>query len=88
MATEEMMVIGIVGGTGSGKTTLTNRLKERFGDEVTVIYHDNYYKRHDELTYEERCLLNYDHPECFRYGSDDGTYQRSAGRKEHSVPCL
>lgn len=54
MATEEMMVIGIAGGTGSGKTTLTNRLKERFGDEVTVIYHDNYYKRHDELTYEER----------------------------------
>lgn len=44
MATEEMMVIGIAGGTGSGKTTLTNRLKERFGDEVTVIYHDNYYK--------------------------------------------
>lgn len=38
MATEEMMVIGIAGGTGSGKTTLTNRLKERFGDEVTVIY--------------------------------------------------
>lgn len=65
MATEEMMVIGIAGGTGSGKTTLTNRLKERFGDEVTVIYHDNYYKRHDELTYEERCLLNYDHPDAF-----------------------
>lgn len=51
MATEEMMVIGIAGGTGSGKTTLTNRLKERFGDEVTVIYHDNYYKRHDDGTY-------------------------------------
>lgn len=65
MATEEMMVIGIAGGTGSGKTTLINRLKERFGDEVTVIYHDNYYKRHDELTYEERCLLNYDHPDAF-----------------------
>ena len=57
--------IFIAGGTGSGKTTLTNRLKERFGDEVTVIYHDNYYKRHDELTYEERCLLNYDHPDAF-----------------------
>lgn len=62
---EEIMIIGIAGGTGSGKTTLTNRLKERFGEDVTVIYHDNYYKRHDELTYEERCLLNYDHPDAF-----------------------
>lgn len=60
-----IMVIGIAGGTGSGKTTLTNRLKERFGDDVTVIYHDNYYKRHDDMTYEERCLLNYDHPDAF-----------------------
>lgn len=62
---EKIMIIGIAGGTGSGKTTLTNRLKERFGDDVTVIYHDNYYKRHDEMTYEERCLLNYDHPDAF-----------------------
>ncbi len=59
------MVIGIAGGTGSGKTTLTRRLKERFGQEVSVIYYDNYYKRHDELPYEERCLLNYDHPDAF-----------------------
>lgn len=62
---KDIMIIGIAGGTGSGKTTLTNRLKERFGDDVTVVYHDNYYKRHDELTYEERCLLNYDHPDAF-----------------------
>lgn len=62
---EDIMIIGIAGGTGSGKTTLTNRLKERFGDDVTVVYHDNYYKRHDEMTYEERCLLNYDHPDAF-----------------------
>lgn len=62
---KDIMIIGIAGGTGSGKTTLTNRLKERFGDDVTVVYHDNYYKRNDELTYEERCLLNYDHPDAF-----------------------
>ena len=62
---KDIMIIGIAGGTGSGKTTLTNRLKERFGDDVTVVYHDNYYKRHDEMTYEERCLLNYDHPDAF-----------------------
>ena len=59
------ILIGIAGGTGSGKTTLTRHLKEHFGAEVTVISHDNYYKRHDELTYEERCKLNYDEPEAF-----------------------
>ena len=59
------MVIGIAGGTGSGKTTLTLGLKERFGDAVSILYHDSYYKRHDELPYEERCKLNYDHPDAF-----------------------
>jgi len=59
------MVIGIAGGTGSGKTTVTRKIKEYFGDDVSVIYHDNYYKRHDELTYEERAKLNYDHPDAF-----------------------
>lgn len=62
---EKPLVIGIAGGTGSGKTTLTRSLMESFGESVAVVYHDNYYKRHDELTYEERCLLNYDAPEAF-----------------------
>ena len=57
-----ILVIGIAGGTGSGKTTLMNNLIARFGDVVTVLSHDNYYRRHDELTYEERCQLNYDEP--------------------------
>lgn len=61
----DTMVIGIAGGTGSGKTTLTLRLKEHFGDNVSILYHDNYYKRHDELPFEERCKLNYDHPDAF-----------------------
>ncbi|MFV0314342.1 MAG: uridine kinase [Anaerotignum sp.] len=61
----EIMIIGIAGGTGSGKTTFTNKIKERFGEVVSVVYHDNYYKRHDEMSYEERCLLNYDHPDAF-----------------------
>jgi uridine kinase len=61
----DVLVIGIAGGTGSGKTTLTNNLKRHFGDQITVVYHDNYYKRHDEMTYDERCLLNYDIPEAF-----------------------
>ena len=61
----DTMVIGIAGGTGSGKTTLTLGLKERFGDAVSILYHDSYYKRHDELPFEERCKLNYDHPDAF-----------------------
>lgn len=57
-------IIGVAGGTGSGKSTFTNRLKERFGDQVTVIYHDSYYRRRDHLTFEERKKLNYDHPDA------------------------
>ena len=60
------LIIGIAGGSGSGKTTLAYRLKERFGeDEVRLISHDSYYKRHDELPFAERCKLNYDHPDAF-----------------------
>ena len=60
------LIIGIAGGSGSGKTTLALRLKERFGEnEVRLIPHDSYYKRHDDLPFEERCKLNYDHPDAF-----------------------
>ena len=65
MNQNDIIVIGIAGGTGSGKTTITKRLLERFGSEVTVIYHDNYYKARHDLTYGERVKLNYDHPEAF-----------------------
>ena len=58
----DILVIGIAGGTGSGKTTLVKNLIEEFGDVITVLSHDNYYKRHDELSFEERCQLNYDEP--------------------------
>ena len=58
----DCIMIGIAGGTGSGKSTFTDRLKARFGDDVTVIYHDNYYRRRDDMTYEERTKVNYDHP--------------------------
>ena len=59
---EKFLVIGIAGGSGSGKTTLLKNLIETFGPDITVLSHDNYYKRHDEMTYEERCQLNYDEP--------------------------
>ena len=60
----DCIMIGIAGGTGSGKSTFTNRLKEYFGEDVTVIYHDNYYKRRDDICYEERAKINYDHPDA------------------------
>ena len=59
---EKILVIGIAGGSGSGKTTLLKNIIEAFGPAITVISHDNYYKRHDEMTYEQRCKLNYDEP--------------------------
>ena len=62
---KKTMVIGIAGGTGSGKTTITDTLVERFGGHVSVVHHDNYYKAHHDLPYAERCLLNYDHPDAF-----------------------
>lgn len=58
------ITIGIAGGTGSGKSTFTNRLKRYFGDRITVLYHDNYYKRQDEIPFEERVKMNYDHPDA------------------------
>lgn len=59
------ILIGIAGGTGSGKTTLTRHLKEHFGKDVTVIGHDSYYKAQVGRTYEERAKVNYDHPNAF-----------------------
>ena len=59
---DKILVIGIAGGSGSGKTTLLKNIIQTFGPAITVISHDNYYKRHDEMTYEERCKLNYDEP--------------------------
>ena len=60
----DILVIGIAGGTGSGKTTLMKNIIQRFGGAVTVLSHDNYYKRHDELPLEEREKLNYDEPDA------------------------
>ena len=59
---ENILVLGIAGGSGSGKTTLMNNIVSRFESQITVLSHDSYYKRHDDMTYEERCQLNYDEP--------------------------
>ena len=62
---DSVITIGIAGGTGSGKTTITRKLQQLFSDSVSVVYHDNYYRAHDDLTYEERTHLNYDCPDAF-----------------------
>ena len=62
----KVTVIGVAGGTGSGKSTLVKRLREAFkAEDVVTLCHDYYYKAHPELTYEERTKLNYDHPQAF-----------------------
>lgn len=61
----DYLVIGIAGGSGSGKTTLTNQIAAQFLEQVTVIKHGNYYKAHDDMDYDERSRLNYDHPNAF-----------------------
>ena len=82
---DNILMIGIAGGTGSGKTTLMKNLVERFGDVVTVVSHDNYYKRHDDMTYEERCLINYDEPDAFE--NDLMAAHLDALRRGESVEC-
>ncbi len=62
---DKVIIIGIAGGTGCGKSTMINSIKQEFSERITIISHDFYYKRHDELSFEERKLLNYDHPNAF-----------------------
>ena len=81
----QFLVIGIAGGTGSGKTTLMKNIIGRFGDVVTVLSHDNYYRRHDELTYEERCKINYDEPAALE--TDLMAYHLDLLRKGESIEC-
>ena len=82
---EKVLVIGIAGGTGSGKTTITRKLCENFGPDVSVINHDNYYKAHHNMPYEERAKLNYDHPNAF--DTDMLIEHLKQLRQGHSVVC-
>ena len=59
------LVIGVAGGSGSGKTTVVRRIIESIGpDEVAVLDHDRYYRDRNDLRFEERAALNYDHPDA------------------------
>ena len=82
---EQVLVIGIAGGTGSGKTTITRKLCENFGPDVSVMNHDNYYKAHHNMPYEERAKLNYDHPNAF--DTDMLIEHLKQLRQGHSVVC-
>ena len=61
----DVIIIGIAGGSASGKTTVASKIKEEFGDDVELLSHDYYYKQHNDLPFEERAKLNYDHPNAF-----------------------
>ena len=80
-----ILVIGIAGGTGSGKTTLMKRLLERFGNDVTVLSHDNYYYRRDDMPFEERCKVNYDEPAALE--TDLMTQHLDALRHGQAIDC-
>ena len=62
---KDVLVIGIAGGSGSGKTTLANNLCKHFGERVSILRHDDYYKSQDDIPMSERVLTNYDHPHAF-----------------------
>lgn len=83
--TPDVLVIGIAGGTGSGKTTITKKIMNYFGDDVSIVYHDNYYKAQSGLSYEERAKLNYDHPDAFE--TELMVRHLKALRRGESVRC-
>lgn len=61
-------IVGVAGGSASGKTEIVKTLKKYFEDKIEIIEHDNYYFAHDNLTMDERASLNYDHPQAFETG--------------------
>ena len=62
---KKICVVGVAGGSASGKTTIVNKIREYFGSDIVVISHDSYYKAHNDMPFSETCKLNYDHPESF-----------------------
>ena len=82
---EDICVIGIAGGTASGKTTIVNKLKKLFENDVELISHDCYYKAHDDMPYEERTKLNYDHPSSF---DTDRRYNKPEAGKNRLQTCI
>lgn len=65
--TKNSLVIGVAGGSGSGKSTFAKRVRDYFADEAVLISCDNYYLAHDDIPIEKRAKLNYDIPEAFEF---------------------
>ena len=61
----KVYVVGVAGGSASGKTTIVEQVQKYFGEQIEVIGHDSYYLPHNSMSYEERTRLNYDHPSSF-----------------------
>lgn len=61
----KIRVVGVAGGSASGKTTIVKKIEEYFGEDIIVLGHDSYYKQHNDMSFEERSQLNYDHPNSF-----------------------
>lgn len=79
-------VIGIAGGSGSGKTTFAKRLKERFPDQIAMVSCDNYYLARQDMPLEERKLQNYDSPEAFEFDLMIGQIQALKEGKDILCP--
>jgi len=62
---KNVVVIGIAGGTGCGKSTMIDKIRSEFHEKITILSHDFYYKEHSNMEFEEREKLNYDHPNAF-----------------------
>lgn len=63
-----MLIIGIYGGTGSGKTTIVNMIASHFSsNDIEIISQDSYYKDNSDISYEDRCKLNFDHPDAIDF---------------------
>lgn len=84
--TDKICIVGIAGGTASGKTTIVRKIKESFGDDIVVINHDSYYKAHNDLSYEDRTKLNYDHPDSFDTERMIEDVQKLKNNQEVDIP--
>lgn len=79
----DRIIIGIAGGSGSGKTTIAKKIFQSFAKDAVILSHDYYYKPHDDLPFEERCKLNYDHPDSL--DTDMLVKHLAELRKGHSI---
>ncbi len=82
---DNMLIIGVAGGSGSGKSTVAEKLRDRFGPEVTIMRHDDYYRLQEGRTYEERTKVNYDCPDAFE--TDLMVRHIEALKRGESVEC-